>query len=274
MTGLQLEAAWQTTWCQSGPPISMSLFNSSIASVPAEWKAAGIKRPGTCGFLLHIPLSSGCCESSILQSNPNGINSFISSSLSSNLDIMPEMPAAANGATYCHLISNSADSLFSLNELYLRANGQCISSHFQCIRNGTLQIFPIEGCLGSPEVWNLNLSETEGMLLASRNSTNTSSTLIGSVKANFLVIQDAENSVIWTTFYPAYLNAPDPSHYSYYLALAFYSLAVMGTIQIGILYSYRYLFGIDLYNNAKFWLGSTKEERFLCLVICSLNFFG
>lgn len=181
---------------------------------------------------------------------------------------MQEMPSAASGATYCHLVSTTADSLFSLNELYLRANGACISQHFHCTRNGSLQIYPLEGCNGVPETWNLNLVETEGpLLLASANATTkTSSALIGSVKANFVVIQDAENSVIWTTFYPAYLNAPDPTHYSYYLALVFYSLAVLGTIQIGLLYSYRYVSRIwsclsnpflSLYTICRFYKGRT-----------------
>lgn len=276
----QLQSAWQGPKCE-GPPNTMTIFNSSLKVSP-EWKSAGLKRTGMCGILLHSPLQSGCCQSSIRPqkdgmcthlsivlacyfcsiSNSSsrsqesgtinkglGMGSFTSTSVETVEQ--SEMLMVANGALYCHLIAKTVDSLFGMHEyFFLASSNNCIYSKIKCIENGTLVIYPDDHCSGPPTTFSL----------AENNSTLINNSYFGEVTAGLKTIIGGSTNVVWTTYYPAYLNVPDPSHFSYYIAIIFYGMAVCGTIKVGLLYTYRF----DLYENPNFMLDFTREKLFSC----------
>ncbi|KAJ3303097.1 hypothetical protein HDV03_004176 [Kappamyces sp. JEL0829] len=219
--------------------------------LPMEMRAAKVGTRGSianCGILLDIEMRQGCCSSNL---GNLSLTANLTSLMARNVDEKDQryMPTLANGYSYCHLTSLSNGSLFFMDEIYFLGNGDCLANKVTCSPSGFLSIYPSDGCLGAPRTWDL----------ASASYIDTISSL-GEARASWTAISRAEELVLWRTYFPFNLEIPDPAHYSYYVGKSFYVLAVLGTLMIFIMYTYRFYRGRTVFMLAYmlsqlFWLG-------------------
>ncbi|KAJ3319838.1 hypothetical protein HDV06_005888 [Boothiomyces sp. JEL0866] len=142
----------------------------------------------TCGTNL-FPMHGGCCFSNLAKSYFSGYASLVQREVFREKS---NFPVAANGAAYCHIKAVNPNSLYGLNEVWIKADGACVENFYSCKPTGELSRYSGSGCTQQSSSIRLNPSASSFDFAD-----------MGNVEGEFVTISNGYEHFTWTAYIPA-----------------------------------------------------------------------
>ncbi|KAJ3313788.1 hypothetical protein HDV04_001592 [Boothiomyces sp. JEL0838] len=218
------QIAWLNSAYCSTPPTVMYSF-TGITTLLYNQTIFEQYSLNSCGNNL-FSMNGGCCFSNIDTNYLGGYASLVQRTLFTDKS---NFPAAANGASYCHIQQNSPGALYGYSDIWFLADSSCINNFYSCNFNGEFHYYNQSGCIGPSDSIQLYT-----------NSSTFSFGDMGSIKGELLLINDGIETYTWTAFIPSSLLTFKYKAPMEIIALLCYLIAISISLAVLIYFLQKY----------------------------------